>query len=679
MSTESLKAGLEALKQGSYQEAVNILEVFCDRTPPDLKDFVQAQMALVKAYWKNGQPSKAKSLCQQLTKNPNPKMQAWAKQTLQKFSLDTPSADTPSVDLESSGSVNSGAESPQPMHKAGRAAMAGAKLAMAGIGGNLAMASGITFSLLLGMVFVLCLGVLLILDSQNPGVGLTLAIVFTLLFNAAVFFLSPFLMDLTQSWLYGTRWISLEEVEHHSPEAAFVIKKVCAERKLKHPKLGLIDDQNPTAFTYGSLPDTARLVVSRGLFTYLDDDEVATVYAHELGHIVHWDFALMTLAATLVQITYLIYVFARRMSRGGGNNKAKDAAGSVAIAAYVFYIVGTYLMLYLSRTREYFADHFAAETTANPNGLSRSLVKIAYGIVEEGKRSEEPSRLMEGTRALGIYDAKAASSTGTAYRIAADPGKVGRVFLWDLFNPWGWWMELNSTHPLTGKRVRALSTYAEQLGLEMEFDMGRVVGEGKKLNKKRLYGSFAFDLLLYCAEGIGLVMGCLLGSFIPMQMGFIPGALIGLGSGILIKALVMYPNFNRAPRSDILTLMSDPYASPLRGQPVKLEGQLIGRGDAGYKFGSDLKLQDRSGMIFLRYSSRFGPIGNFLFGARQVKKLLGSNGGALGWFRRGVAPWMDLVRFTSSGKVIESYHRFWSFLLSGILIVLGLFLIMTAG
>jgi Zn-dependent protease with chaperone function len=43
------------------------------------------------------------------------------------------------------------------------------------------------------------------------------------------------------------------------------------------------------------LPDTARLVVSKGLFTYLDDDEAATVYAHELGHIVHWDFALMTL------------------------------------------------------------------------------------------------------------------------------------------------------------------------------------------------------------------------------------------------------------------------------------------------------------------------------------------------------------------------------------------------
>ena len=546
---------------------------------------------------------------------------------------------------------------------------------MQGIGGNLAMASLVTVGLLFGMVFALLMGVMLIMESENPAVGLTLAVLATVVVNTLIFFLSPFLMDLTQRWLYSTRWVDLAEIRRHSPESAQVIERVCREHKLKHPRLGIIDDQNPTAFTYGSLPNTARLVVSRGLFTYLDDDEAATVYAHELGHIVHWDFALMTLAATLVQTMYLIYVFGRRMSRGGGNSKAKDAAQSLAFAAYAFYIVGTYIMLYLSRTREYFADHFAAETTGNPNALSRALVKIAYGIVEEGQRSQEPSRLLEGTRALGIYDAKSANSTGTAYRVAASPERIGRVFLWDLFNPWGWWMELNSTHPLTGKRVRALSTYAEQLGLPTEFEMSQVVREGKGLSRQRLYGSFAFDLLLYSAETIGLFVGLIIGIVaLPTNGGFLTGALVGLGIGMLVKRSVMFPDFNRAPQKDVLTLMSDPYASPLRGQPVKLDGKLIGRGDAGYSFGSDLKLQDKSGMIFLRYSSRFGPIGNFLFGAGKVKDLIGTSGSTLGWFRRGVAPWMDLIRYTSGGKVIDSYHRVWSLILGIGCIVLGLVL-----
>lgn len=562
--------------------------------------------------------------------------------------------------------------------KAGRSATTGVALVMKGVGGNLALASTITMTLMFGMVLVLCLGVSLILNSEDPMTGLAIAIGATLIFNFAAFFISPWIMDLTQKWLYGTRWVDMTELQTKSPESAQVIQRVCSQKQLKQPRLGIIADQNPTAFTYGSLPNSARLVVSEGLFTYLDDDEIATVYAHELGHIVHWDFAVMTVASTLVQITYLIYVFARRVGRSGGD-KLKDIAGTVGLVAYIFYLIGTYLLLYLSRTREYFADRFAAETTGNPNALSRALVKIAYGLVEEGQKAKEPSRLVEGTRALGIYDHKAATSTGTAYRISGGSEGIGRVFLWDLFNPWGWWMELNSTHPLTGKRVRALSTYAEQLGLEIEFDMGRVVGEGRHLNKGKLYGSFVLDLLLYTAPFVGFIGGAIAGLFFVVpgyEYRAIACALIGLGLGILGKTLVMFPNYQNAAVTDILTLMSDPYASPLRGKPAKLKGDLIGRGDAGYAFGSDLKLQDSSGLLFLRYASRFGPIGNFLFGMKKVKGLIGMQVHTLGWFRRGVAPWMDLIQLqTDSGTTVNSYHRFWSFVVSGGAIILGIVLL----
>ncbi|MEH2037321.1 zinc metalloprotease HtpX [Nostoc sp.] len=656
----SLQSALDALNQKRYQEAVELLEQFCrDCAEHNSSDYLSAQMWLMKAYQATGETEKAKALCQKLIMSENPQTRSWAEQASQSFRQTPPKAS----------------------QKAGRAATTGMKLAMGGVGGSLALASGVTMTLLFGMVLALGLSLVFILGNDNPLQGLAIAIGITLVFNIAAFFISPFIMDLTQGWLYQTRWVELAEVETLSPETAKVIRQICEQKKLKTPRLGIINDQNPTAFTYGSLPNSARLVVSQGLFTYLDDDEIATVYAHELGHIVHWDFAVMTVASTLVQICYLIYSTARRFGRGGGDSKIKDAMQTAALVAYVFYVVGTYLVLYLSRTREYFADHFAAESTGNPNGLSRALVKIAYGILEEGSRTQEPSRLIEGTRALGIYDHKAAASTGTAYRIASDTQKIGRVFLWDMFNPWGRWMELNSTHPLTGKRVRALSNYAEQLGLPTEFDMGRVIGEGKTLNKSRLYGNFFLDVVLYGAETIGFFAGLVTGVILlssSQNTGLVLGApLIGLGIGILIKALVMFPDYKQAPETDILTLMSDPYASPLRGQPAKLEGQLIGRGDAGYKFGSDLKIQDRSGMLYLHYASRFGPIGNFLFGMKRVQSLIGEQVGAVGWFRRGVAPWMDLIQLQSeNGTIVNSYHRFWSFILGGGSIILGVVLIM---
>ncbi|HEY9662086.1 MAG TPA: zinc metalloprotease HtpX, partial [Allocoleopsis sp.] len=545
----------------------------------------------------------------------------------------------------------------------------------------LVLASGVTISLLFGMVLVLSLNLLLISDSADPVTGTAMAIGFTIVFNLIVFFLSPFIMDLVQGILYGTRWTSLSEIERYSPEAARTLRLVCQQKKLKEPRLGIIEDQNPTAFTYGSLPHTARLVVSRGIFTYLDDDEIATVYAHELGHIVHWDFAVMTLAATLVQITYLIYVGTREVGERLGNSdaakKVKGGLQSASLTAYLFYIVGEYLVLYLSRTREYYADHFASEITGNPNGLSRALVKIAYGILEEGQRSPQPSRMLQGTRALGISDPRSASFTGTAYRIATEPQKVGRIFLWDMFNPWAWWMELNSTHPLTGKRIRALTNYAEQLGVEAEFDMARVVNEGRHLNRRKLYGYFAFDVLLYWADWIGSILGLVLGGVILSTAHVSPIVIVslvlfGFGIGTLFKAFVMYPNFDRAPATDVLSVMSDPYASPLRGQPVKLTGKVIGRGDAGYRFGSDLKMQDPTGMVYLRYNSRFGPIGNFLFGTSQAESFVRQEVTAIGWFRRGVMPWVDLVRMNCPTKWnINSYHRFWMFVLGFGSLLLG--------
>ncbi len=571
-------------------------------------------------------------------------------------------------------------EEPSPSgHKAGRAAVGGVRLAIAAFGGNLALASTITLSLMAGMVFVLCVAIVFVLNSNDPVAGLGIALVLTILVSILSFFISPLIMDLTQQWLYQTTWVTLEDISRYSPETAKVIEQVCREKKLKQPRLGIIDDQNPTAFTYGSLPNSARLVVSQGLFTYLDDDEVAAVYAHEMGHIVHWDFAVMTVASTLVQICYLIYTTAGRMTRGGGDNKAKDAIQTAALAAYLFYLIGTYLLLYLSRVREYFADHFSAETTGNPNALSRALVKIAYGLVEEGRRQKEPSRLMEGTRALGIYDSKAALITGTAYRMSAASDRIGRVFLWDMFNPWGWWMELNSTHPLTGKRIRALTTYAEQLGVATEFDMARVVHEGKSLLKKRLYGGFLLDLLLYSAEVVGFFAGLIAGYVLVVtteRAGTVFALpLIGLGVGVLLKALIMFPNFDRAPETNILELMSNPYASPLRGQPARLQGELIGRGDAGYVFGSDLQFQDRTGLLYLHYASRFGPIGNFLFGMNRVKRLIGTPVKTLGWFRRGTASWMDLIQLESEGgTVVNSYHRFWSFVLGIGLVAIGVWL-----
>ena len=342
----SLQAGFDAAKEGRYQETIPILEEYCRNCAEQgSAEYCTAQMWLVRGYKATGEIGKALIICQRLMLSEHQKVSDWAGKMYQKLN------------------ESPGTETAEPVATKKAVGAAGVKLAMAGVGGNLALASTVTMSLMSGMVLVLALGIVLIADSENPILGLGIAIAITLLFNVAAFFLSPFLMDLTQNWLYKTRWVELAEIENLSPETIRVIRRVCQQKKIKTPRLGIIEDQNPTAFTYGSLPNSARLVVSRGLFTYLDDDEVATVYAHELGHIVHWDFAVMTVASTLVQICYLIYTTARTIVRSMGDNKLADTAKTASLVAYIFYFVGTYLLLYLSRTREYFADRSEEHTS----------------------------------------------------------------------------------------------------------------------------------------------------------------------------------------------------------------------------------------------------------------------------------------------------------------------------
>lgn len=45
----------------------------------------------------------------------------------------------------------------------------------------------------------------------------------------------------------------------------------------------------------------------------------------------------------------------------------------IGLIAYIFYVICQYVILWLSRVREYYADGFAVEVTKNPNALARGV------------------------------------------------------------------------------------------------------------------------------------------------------------------------------------------------------------------------------------------------------------------------------------------------------------------
>ncbi len=152
---------------------------------------------------------------------------------------------------------------------------------------KLALTHSIALSLVKKTLLLFGLAALLIFNHKNPEINLIIFASITLIFNLAVFSTSPWFIDLSQQWFYQTRWISLSELTNLSPETAELIKQICLAKNIKKLRLGIINNSIPSALIYGSLPNSARLVVSKGLFTHLNEKEASNADVPKIGHIVH--------------------------------------------------------------------------------------------------------------------------------------------------------------------------------------------------------------------------------------------------------------------------------------------------------------------------------------------------------------------------------------------------------
>jgi len=154
---------------------------------------------------------------------------------------------------------------------------------------GLKLASTMAILFLFGLIYavVFTIGVWFLPSNL---LGLSIMIGFTVLIILFQYGISPLMIRL----IYRIDWIPYEDFTYQYPHLADVIDKVVAIRGIKTPRMGIIHDLNPQAFTFGYTKNSARIVITDGIIHYLDEGEQSAVVAHELGHVVHNDFILMT-------------------------------------------------------------------------------------------------------------------------------------------------------------------------------------------------------------------------------------------------------------------------------------------------------------------------------------------------------------------------------------------------
>ena len=513
---------------------------------------------------------------------------------------------------------------------------------------KLYFASLVTLSLLTAMVAGVVIAALVAMGSLDVG----LALVMVLIINSVIFFISPWLTDLMLKWINKVAWIEESDLKVRYPHVHRIVNDVAREYRFKAPSVGIIPDRNPTAFTYGIFRPGARIVLTDGIFEFLNEEETRAVVAHELGHIVNRDFLVMTVAGTLVQMLYVIYSSLTRTKSGGGDSKGKNQLFIIGIAAYVMYLLGTYILLYLSRTREYLADSFAAERV-EARHLANALVKIAYGIAE-ATDSDQTRELLASTRHMGVMDFKGASHLGLVVEAAKKrPDATARAMLFDIYNPWAKLIELTSTHPLTGKRIQALAAIARNKRQQFQDIDVEAAARAANVNPAALWRKFLRELALPILPTLTLII--LVG--VGLATGAASIALMAVPAMLLVWAAlipIMYP-FTQPVDTDVVELMGDVAASPMVGRPVRLQGEVIGRANAGSIIGEDTIFADASGRTTIDFRSLWGSAGDIWAGWRRVKPHIGAKGEVTGWFRRSMGGYIIMSELKTTAGRLKAY------------------------
>ena len=225
---------------------------------------------------------------------------------------------------------------------------------------------------LLGLLYVAFAAVLF---SAGAGVGVMVVVI------GALSLSQLFLSDKLALRSMGAKEVSPEE----APGLHAMIERLCIQADLPKPKIAVADIAVPNAFAMGRSPKNATVCATTGIMNTLSPAELEGVMAHELAHVKNRDVLIMTVASFFASIASMIMQFAFFFGGGMGGGGGDDEDGGlpfivILLASFVVYIISFFLMLALSRYREFSADRGAALVTGRPSALSSALMKISSAM-----------------------------------------------------------------------------------------------------------------------------------------------------------------------------------------------------------------------------------------------------------------------------------------------------------
>ncbi len=226
--------------------------------------------------------------------------------------------------------------------------------------------------------------------------------------------------------------------ESDNPNLFKVVRSIAQKANIPMPRVGIVNSPQPNAFATGRGPDKAVVCATSSILQALTPSELEAVIGHEIGHVVHRDVLISSVAATMAgAIAYIGNIALFSMFFGGSGRKGSGSPLPLLAAVILVPLGATFVRLGIGRNDEYNADEYGARLTRNPAGLISALQKISTSaktrqFARNGSNAPSPA-----TSSLWIVNPFKGSSM----------------------------MELFSTHPSLPHRVERLKKIAHEMNV----------------------------------------------------------------------------------------------------------------------------------------------------------------------------------------------------------------------
>lgn len=204
---------------------------------------------------------------------------------------------------------------------------------------------------------------------SQRGINYSNLIVYCLVWGMGGAFISLLLSRVIAKMAMGVNLLDTQNPTNHSDLVEIVIR-LSQRACIPMPQVGIYESPEINAFATGPSKKRSLVAVSTGMLQKMNSQELEGVLGHEISHIANGDMVTMTLIQGVVNAFTMF--LSRAIAFAVGQLVKEEISSIVRIVLTIILdialsILGTFVVAYFSRNREYKADYDSAKIAGKNN------------------------------------------------------------------------------------------------------------------------------------------------------------------------------------------------------------------------------------------------------------------------------------------------------------------------